>query len=112
MVFIRGDFGVLCPDDTHGEHKLIDCPYIYKIAPKHIFDKPYNLGVRPSFSFPLYKMTKREHAESFFRDGTLRLGTFSDYASEDLHGTSIGDYREGLLITPIILKNMKVCYSI
>jgi hypothetical protein len=45
---------------------------------------------------PVIKMTKREYVDAFFRDGTLRLGTFSYYNRFDHE--EIGDNTEGSFI--------------
>lgn len=45
---------------------------------------------------PVIKMAKSEHVEAFFRDGTLRLGTFSYYNEFDHE--EIGDRTEGSFI--------------
>ena len=45
--------------------------------------------------FPLYKYTKKEFARSFFKDGTLRIGTLHDYASSEKFAKGIYDRHEG-----------------
>jgi hypothetical protein len=52
---------------------------------------------RPALSVmdPLYKYLPRVHAESLVTTGGIRLGTFADYADEELHGEARGDAKEG-----------------
>ncbi|NJN82366.1 MAG: hypothetical protein HC802_08885 [Caldilineaceae bacterium] len=45
---------------------------------------------------PVIKMAKEEHVDAFFRDGSLRLGTFSYYYTFDHE--EIGDHSEGSFI--------------
>ncbi|OEK01864.1 hypothetical protein BFP97_10205 [Roseivirga sp. 4D4] len=51
----------------------------------------------------LIKMSKKEHIDSFFKDGTLRLGTFKDYQKSE--NEEIGDKSEGCLL--VIGRNSK-----
>lgn len=44
----------------------------------------------------IYKYMKSEFANSFFRDGTLRIGTLYEYRDTEKHGHVIGDNDEGL----------------
>ncbi len=46
-------------------------------------------------NFPLFKATKREFADAFFRNGSLRLGTIWDYRKEE-YPLGIADAGEGL----------------
>lgn len=43
----------------------------------------------------LYKYIKSEHAESFFKNGTLRIGTLFDFKRNESFNKAIGDNNEG-----------------
>jgi len=45
--------------------------------------------------YPIYKAARAEHADLFFKDGTLRVGTLWDFRRAE-HGDRIGDPREGI----------------
>lgn len=47
----------------------------------------------------LYKYIKREHLDTFFRNGTIKIGTLYGYRSEEELGAIIGDKEEGQHIT-------------
>lgn len=46
-------------------------------------------------TYPVYKAVKREHALSFFRSGSLRVGTLYDFRREE-HASGIADAQEGM----------------
>ncbi|MFW7206616.1 hypothetical protein ACMGGQ_12555 [Enterobacter sp. BNK-13] len=43
----------------------------------------------------LYKYIKSEHAEMFFQNGTLRIGTLLDFKKNETFNEAIGDKKEG-----------------
>lgn len=43
----------------------------------------------------LYKYMKSEHAEMFFRNGTLRIGTLLDFKKNEAFNEAVGDKHEG-----------------
>jgi hypothetical protein len=57
---------------------------------------PNERWVDPRIKFPLYKFTRGAYAESFFSNGTLRLGTLYDYRREETYKAGIPDIGEGL----------------
>ncbi len=50
--------------------------------------------------FPiLYKYLRKEHALSFIKAGTVKVGTLYGYRNVERHGTEIGDHKEGTKVT-------------
>lgn len=43
----------------------------------------------------LYKYMQKEHSESFFDTGKIRIGTLFDFRKTDVHNSVIGDENEG-----------------
>jgi len=43
----------------------------------------------------LYKYLRREHADSFFARGTIRIGTLQEFRRVEEHGNAVGDVDEG-----------------
>lgn len=60
----------------------------------------------------LYKYMKSEHAEMFFRNGTLRIGTLFDFKKNENFNEAVGDKHEGShypymdVVEPIYSGNM------
>jgi hypothetical protein len=44
----------------------------------------------------IFKFMRRNHMESFFETGVIRLGTVSDFRREEEFGDCIGDQNEGI----------------
>lgn len=57
----------------------------------------YPIAFKGEINFPIYKFIKPDYADSFYNHGTIRLGTFWDFAREDLHGSVVGDINEGTI---------------
>ena len=45
---------------------------------------------------PLYKYTEKQHLNSFFNSGKLRVGTLYDYRDIVTHKLCVGDSNEGM----------------
>lgn len=45
---------------------------------------------------PLYKYMNKEHAEKFWDDGTIRIGTLFEYRNIDKHGEEVGELSEAM----------------
>lgn len=69
----------------------LDIPRPYGLAST----EPMVLGVSTALTFPMYKATKREHLDSFFDDGTLRIGTVMEFAHREAEKRGMGDINEG-----------------
>ena len=53
--------------------------------------------MQPFFPPQLFKYMKSCHASRFKSDGTLRIGTLSEYRNVEKHGERIGDSHEGMV---------------
>ena len=49
-----------------------------------------------------YKLLKHVHALRFAQTGELRIGTLFEYRKQEVHGTEIGDYGEGIKSTDCV----------
>lgn len=56
----------------------------------------------------LYKYSKPEHVDAFFKDGNLRIGNLHWYRNEEGLGNIVGDTAEGTSATSFSLPNGKV----
>lgn len=70
--------------------------------------QPFNFISRIDVRYPLFKGLETQHAESFFRDGTLRLGTLKDYRDPQKYGNEIGDLNEGISGSGIIRREIEL----
>lgn len=50
------------------------------------------VGLSPSV---LYKYLMKEHLDTFFKEGIIRLGTLFEFRNEEFHGSAVGDADEG-----------------
>lgn len=60
---------------------------------------------------PLYKYMRREHAEAFFRQGTVRVGTLHEYLAIDKLGEEVGDRNEGMMFCSIPREDIDLVLS-
>ena len=51
-----------------------------------------------NINFPLFRFTRKEWADRFFKTGELRLGTLFDYAKNESYGDAIHDRHEGYYV--------------
>lgn len=56
---------------------------------------PHSILRNTSVRLPLYKMMSARNLSAFLADGTLRIGTFWDFANEEAYGRGRGDSNEG-----------------
>jgi hypothetical protein len=54
---------------------------------------PFTLSVQ--LAPPLFKYLKRQHAEAFFKHGSVKIGTMYEYRDMEKYGGAIGDKLEG-----------------
>lgn len=59
----------------------------------------------------LYKYIRSEFAESFFRRGTIRIGTLHEYRDTERHGSIIGDGLEGILSEEELFDHLPITSS-
>ncbi|MGR3174681.1 MAG: hypothetical protein ACUZ8N_08800 [Candidatus Scalindua sp.] len=45
----------------------------------------------------LFKYVMSKHADAFFQNGSIRIGTLHEYRDIEKHGSIIGDHQEGVL---------------
>lgn len=55
----------------------------------------------------LFKYMEAQHADTFFRDGSLRIGTLFHYRDEERFGSEIGDTQEGVKTLRTVVRNLK-----
>lgn len=77
---------------------LEQSPSGYTISERGLIDPAHerDIGLMVQPKKPVLKMTRREHADSFFRDGTLRLGTYNDFRTAG--HPEIRDHQEGFVV--------------
>jgi hypothetical protein len=112
MIKFKSTLGSITKNPVMCSPVLVDCDSMLTLPRRHIFDRPFDIGLCSNFEFPLYKLTRKVFADQFFDKGRLRLGTFLDFAKEDVHGSIIGDFNEGLLTSNFVHMGVEITYGL